>query len=1303
MSLDKWFDGVSVKVFCKDFGGSGVLIQPNSDMYTYVLTAKHCLEGTINQHQTYVNEDIKVKRLESDGRWTEFEVLDHKVHGDADLAVIVLKRCDGFEFLDIVEKEYRSQVTVYGYPKALEGQPDNPREREEGEVVRVEPNRFEFQINTPPGTFDHGDDYYLSGLSGSGIFIETYDHKIALTGIFIGMKEKRGAYRTHVGESIGAFNSLLADNKMPALAESVPMYMIKRIPVKYMYLSEWSREKRLNGSPWFEFERSAALIEEIQAHMLGSDELSVLNVVGRSGVGKTRSVLQACLQASHLHVVLYFESFNALTYEVKVMMKDSNSPFKIVVDDVTLEEWEQLNNEFGNYSSRIRIVTIGVVPENKLSSRLGIRPIIPPTDDDVVALMQRIDPTLLTETCKILIGLCEKDLRLVLLLLSANLTNVENLGPIHQIATPLYSVDSLMNRVLKQFQDEIGDIDRFKEIYTYLCLFIDIGIKESYRNELEYLSSYFHCDIHDLSRVITKAVRCSLGIDRSEFFEASPRVFARLFFENEGWNLVKDDLTRFMNGMPTTLMQKRFINRAEECSGMLREEVRVALATWFWETFPEYNLTLIDDVEKAKIFKVYTEFSPATGLQWLKNAVMRAGHEGLLNFQGAGEGFSRNKSRRYIVWLCEHLACFQEHFWDCEQILFLLAQHETEHHISNNSKGIWGGLFVPVLSNTEIHFIQRYDLLMLRLSEASHENIELICTAISSVFSNHFTRMVPPKVVGGRIVPEQWEPSSPQELNQLVSHAIDKLLTTISILSGNVQSKGIDFLIKNIGTLIDYGFLTKLKELLQRSAVSETHIRSLKSQLESYISRIDKFNHPNVYREQALEWKNQYQPQDLESRVIEFIYRNYWDYFHSGDEKQLMQETDELVQQIIESNLDLHKITYHIENDEVDHTSLSRLVERIGFFDHAEYYKSYIIELLNNNRAVSFVLPYLGGATQRGGNLPPWVIVELNRNTHLHPHSTLDITVSVDISNDGFNRIMTIIRTTPDIVQSLYRLEYRDWSSVLGQKEMTELLNDILKHIPEEQSLQLILSLARTWYHRENYEPPNDSIIEILLKVLVLCLQGKGWFRDWDWNEVMMIIPQEYISQKCELLLLALVLWNEGHSQLDDYALVQLIKLGNDHTALILKCLSDVIVHEKLELRFFFKVFRGLFESLDLELVKQWVESQGVNRARLLARHIASPKPTAEDPIFVPPLTLWLLEKYEYDDRFFREFLSGRHSFEVYDVEEKINQHEKLVESMQPYLMHQLRRIQEWAKYEIQDSEYNRDDHELREARLNRE
>ena len=45
MDINEKYEQLAVKVKCNGLEGSGCLFQPDSDTFTYVLTAKHCLEG----------------------------------------------------------------------------------------------------------------------------------------------------------------------------------------------------------------------------------------------------------------------------------------------------------------------------------------------------------------------------------------------------------------------------------------------------------------------------------------------------------------------------------------------------------------------------------------------------------------------------------------------------------------------------------------------------------------------------------------------------------------------------------------------------------------------------------------------------------------------------------------------------------------------------------------------------------------------------------------------------------------------------------------------------------------------------------------------------------------------------------------------------------------------------------------------------------------------------------------------------------------------------------------------------------
>lgn len=1300
MGFYELYEKICVKVECKGSVGSGVLYQPKSDDYTYVLTAAHCIKGTDKEPQVF---NISIKRFEADGSVTDYNVLDYKIHQSADLAVIILeKQCD-FESPIIVEKEYKSTVSICGFPKESE-EKSNPKEIFDGELIATSRNKLELRMEESIATFYHGDDYYLPGFSGSGIFIETEQHKLAIVGIFTEVKHLKVAYKALVGESLDQVNEVFKDSKYPLLSNPYPSYMMRKITSKYKYLYEWSSNPRLNMATWVDFGRSKDLISEIQAHLMNKDDINVLHIVGRSGIGKTHSILKACQEEENLSTVLYFDSYVSFKDSFCDYVLSSHGSFKLVIDDVSLEEWEKLNIEFSSYYNRIRIVTIGVAPEYKLTSREGIRIVTQPTNDDVIKLIKHTDPSISDEDSKYIADLCEKDLRLLMLLLSANKKDIREIGLMSSVATRFGSLDSLLDRILNQFKHELGDIIAFKKYYSKLCLLVDVGIKGSFREEIKYISNYFALNHNEMDSFIEKANNCWLGIIREEFFEALPRALARLLFEKEGWSLIKHDLNTFINNMPTYQMKKRFINRVEECGDTFREEVKAELSAWFCITFPEFDLKLIDDIEKAKIFKVYTEFSPEWGLNWLKHSVKIASGEELGAFEGYEGFFGRNKSRRYIVWLCEHLACFKEYFWDCEDILFSLAQHETETHITNNSQGIWSGLFVPILSNTEIPFQPRYELLMKRLRNGNDENIELILNAITPIFNDQIFRMVPPKIIGGRVVPQQWHPSSEKELIQLRKWALDTFINSINSLGDPLKIKIIDYIIKELSVFIQFGFMQDLKHLFGGNVVSAMQLRQLKYCLEEYTSRVEKYGYDSTYYHKVKEWESELTVTNLEERLKDYIYRNYWNHFHSTSEMIVDKEISGLAIEIVEKEIKLNEFTTDFESNECDVTSLMKLAEKIAFFDIHEIYSEYVLSLIKENKLIQFVTSFINGIMRRTESLPKWCIDILDEYELIHPRSIVSITISCDVTKRGFSRVLRVIESSQVINYELFQMQFRDWGELLSEDEKVILFKKIVSFVPSNNRMHIILRLNNMWNHGKENLTISDKKALILLDVLGRCLVEEFEFDDWDWNETIKIIPIKYISNICEILALALLDLKRGHSQLENFALSNLIKFAKEgFSEVIMENLGKVMLNPTLSYKFFIHVYRGLFEAIDLDVIKKWVKKHGIEAARTLARHIASPTASNKDSGFVPPLTEWLLSEFEFDERLFREFIAGRHSFEVFSIEAKVDEHEKLVTAMKPYLEHKLKRVREWADYEIRNSENIIKDHEIQKARDQRE
>src|SRR6266542_1745856 len=330
------------------------------------------------------------------------------------------------------------------------------------------------------------------------------------------------------------------------------------------------------------------------------------------------------------------------------------------------------------------------------------------------------------------------------------------------------------------FQLEIGNIGNFRDLYEILSMCLDVGNLNETRGELEHLASYFGKSTAELDRAIDQACVIGLGRQQGRFFEAAPRALARRVFERWGWGRIRNNALPFFSSLPTERLQRRFIERIQECDQHTRDEASTVLAAWLQVRFPTTDLTLISDREPSRVFAEYAETYPLGGLRWLKQAVEQASPEQLLAFDGKSVFGGGWRGRRQIVWLCQALAQFPEHFWECEAILFRLGQYETEEKVANNSLRVWQGLFKPLLSSTPLPFDVRWQLLMKRLAETTDRQLPLIITAAMKALNESVDDFVTgsglPEKVGGRSAPPMWRPDNYGELYNMASAAAVQII-----------------------------------------------------------------------------------------------------------------------------------------------------------------------------------------------------------------------------------------------------------------------------------------------------------------------------------------------------------------------------------------------------------------------------------------------------------------------------------------------------------------------------------------------
>ncbi|RYZ17355.1 MAG: hypothetical protein EOO70_02160 [Myxococcaceae bacterium] len=144
-------------------------------------------------------------------------------------------------------------------------------------------------------------------------------------------------------------------------------------------------------------------------------------------------------------------------------------------------------------------------------------------------------------------------------------------------------------------------------------------------------------------------------------------------------------------------------------------------------------------------------------------------------------------------------------------------------------------------------------------------------------------------------------------------------------------------------------------------------------------------------------------------------------------------------------------------------------------------------------------------------------------------------------------------------------------------------------------------------------------------------------------------------------------------------------KLTDLIDSLIMSALGKVMLKGDRNQLFYIFKFTTLFESIKTSIATDWTNANGVEAARRLARHLPSPYLDGEGLPVVPELTRRVLSDFESDERTFQEFCAGTHSLELM-VGDIAGQYDQYANVASKFLAHPLRRIREWAQYEIKSA-----------------
>jgi hypothetical protein len=147
-----------------------------------------------------------------------------------------------------------------------------------------------------------------------------------------------------------------------------------------------------------------------------------------------------------------------------------------------------------------------------------------------------------------------------------------------------------------------------------------------------------------------------------------------------------------------------------------------------------------------------------------------------------------------------------------------------------------------------------------------------------------------------------------------------------------------------------------------------------------------------------------------------------------------------------------------------------------------------------------------------------------------------------------------------------------------------------------------------------------------------------------------------------------------------------LSRIAAENPDAVMAVIGEALLDPKRRWRWQIGSNRGVFSSLPVQVVMDWIAKTGVEGARRVARHLSSPAVAEDGTLIVPELTERVLVAYGDDDQVFREFVVGRHDMEASWGPVSAH-HEEHARVARVFLNHALPVIRRWAERELAGAE----------------
>ena len=622
----------------------------------------------------------------------------------------------------------------------------------------------------------------------------------------------------------------------------------KKSVVKYLneasrILNDWKSVDRNHAYPYVSDEKRkeqlASLVKALEM------EPSVVRLIGASGLGKTRILLQAIDNTDSINdeCVLVF---NGIDHQEKIKDSirhavDDNAYGLAIIDNCSVDLHNVLAKEVSKKPCQLRLVTIGYSPDHvEQSIILQLEPL----EDG--AIKKILTP--------ILVGLDSGDVERVArfaqgyplmatLIASQYQTNGKLLGSIQN--------HSIVNKLIDG-NEGVGEQE--KKVLSACSLFDVFGIEQGdAAAEAKYITENIaKSTMQVFDRVIRIFGRGQIINRAGRYARVVPKPLA-LTLAATWWEEASiERQTDLIDKMPGSLMQS-FCTQASYLDG--QPSVQRFSEKLFGANSPFVKAEVLLTERGSKLFRAFVDVNPEVASRALNHLLCSLS---LANIESIGGNVRRN-----LVWalekLCFHADVFEEAAWS----LLLLAAAENESW-SNNSTGLFSQLYRVHLSGTAAEPDVRLRLLNKAL-DLNQTNVDMVVlNALSEAVSTYGgSRMVGAEYQGTKVALEEWRPKLWQEIFDYWQEAFNLLLKCVE--RGKQQkTKVLNIVGHSIRGFVSSGRIEMLDAAIKK--IVEINGRYWPAALEGINNSIefDSAGHKEDQKEALQSWLSLLNPKEAE-------------------------------------------------------------------------------------------------------------------------------------------------------------------------------------------------------------------------------------------------------------------------------------------------------------------------------------------------------------------------------------------------------------------------------------------------------